>query len=401
MPSPRQESGGMQKSPEMIWPFPLIAPSQAIGCKRIFSLMAMWVHPRQTSTPGISGGGSPTPGFTGWWRSGLAICLHSDEGCCIACATIQQGTPWHLDGRAKPQRNPCTLLHQLQAWRLPQCRKQVVCPGGLNTGLNALAFDFKELPLWNVATMGEATIDPSMIEVGPLQHEIWGSIEPQPNIAKTLNLYIQGALGWLQQTFPTTSTPVPQHSNPGRKLPSVALGAPPPTEVEDPLCPEGADSSVYKLLATSTQALQHMAMPMPNDIPTTVPISHSLSPPPASKTLTAASVPSIPQSGIHPRADPGALSEEVLQLQREMNAAMGWLLTTRASMDSHQRRLVSNTETALHHNEAKATKRQRPSVQLPSRMQRLCPQSPSGRQRLPVWVTPIPCNNPLVKVCKT
>ena len=88
----------------------------------------------------------------------------------------------------------------------------------------------------------------------------------------------------------------------------------------------------------------------------TVPISHLPSPPPASKTLTVASVPSTPQSGTCPRADPGTLSEEVLQLQREMNAAMGQLLTTRASMGSHQRRLVSNTETTLHQNEAKAAK---------------------------------------------
>ena len=54
-------------------------------------------------------------------------------------------------------------------------------------------------------------------------------------------------------------------------------------------------------------------------------------------------------------ADPGALSEEVFWLQREMNVAMGQLLTTRASMDSHQRRLVSNTKTALHQSKAKAT----------------------------------------------
>ena len=39
-----------------------------------------------------------------------------------------------------------------------------------------------------------------------------------------------------------------------------------------------------------------------------------------------------------------------------MNIARGWLLTTRASMDSCQRRLVSNTKTALHQNEAKSTK---------------------------------------------
>ena len=47
------------------------------------------------------------------------------------------------------------------------------------------------------------------------------------------------------------------------------------------------------------------------------------------------------------------------------------------------------------------SKRQRPSVQPWSGMQSLCAQSPSGRQRLPVQVMPIPCNNPLVKVCKT
>ena len=34
--------------------------------------------------------------------------------------------------------------------------------------------------------------------------------------------------------------------------------------------------------------------------------------------------------------------------------AMGQLLTTRASIDSHWRRLVSNTKTALHQTEAKA-----------------------------------------------
>ena len=36
-----------------------------------------------------------------------------------------------------------------------------------------------------------------------------------------------------------------------------------------------------------------------------------------------------------------------------MNAAMGWLLTTRAPIDSCQRRQVSHTETTPHQNEAK------------------------------------------------
>ena len=90
-------------------------------------------------------------------------------------------------------------------------------------------------------------------------------------------------------------------------------------------------------------------MATPNDTHISVPISTSPSPPPAPKCLTTASVASTPWSETHPRADPDVLSEEVLWLQRELNATMGWLLTTKASMDS-------TTETALHQNEPKATK---------------------------------------------
>ena len=70
------------------------------------------------------------------------------------------------------------------------------------------------------------------------------------------------------------------------------------------------------------------------------------------KVLTVASIAFTLQSETHPIADLGALSEDILLLQGEMNATMGWLLTTRASMDTHQRRLVSNTETTI--KEAKA-----------------------------------------------
>ena len=63
-------------------------------------------------------------------------------------------------------------------------------------------------------------------------------------------------------------------------------------------------------LATSSQASQCAAMP--DDIPTTVLISHSPSLPPVLKTLTVASITSTPQPGTYLRADPGALSEVVL-----------------------------------------------------------------------------------------
>ena len=54
--------------------------------------------------------------------------------------------------------------------------------------------------------------------------------------------------------------------------------------------------------------------------------------------------------------DIGTLPEEVLHLQVEMNRIMGQLLTTRVSMDAHQRKEVSNFQMALHQNEAQTTK---------------------------------------------
>ena len=121
---------------------------------------------------------------------------------------------------------------------------------------------------------------------------LFSAIEPQPNMAKTLNPHVQGVLERLQWTFPATSMPVFQHSTPGRKLSSVAMGPPLPTRVEDPLSPEGADSAMSEPLATSSQVSQCMATP--KDIPTTVPISHSPHPPPVVKTPTATSIPSTP-----------------------------------------------------------------------------------------------------------
>ena len=64
-----------------------------------------------------------------------------------------------------PSQNTCSHLHQLCMWQLLQCRSWVVCPDGLNGGLEPLMFNFKELPLWNRANVGESSRDPSMMDV--------------------------------------------------------------------------------------------------------------------------------------------------------------------------------------------------------------------------------------------
>ena len=123
--------------------------------------MSMWVHPHQVHLVFLA-------------EVAQCLVLLADEGLDWPYAFVHMNdailhallsSEGHLSilTEDKSQRNPCSFLHQLQAWRLLQCGKQVVCPGGLNVGLDALVFDFKELLLWDMATVGEATPDPSLI----------------------------------------------------------------------------------------------------------------------------------------------------------------------------------------------------------------------------------------------
>ena len=151
------------EKPRQNMAFLLIATSLAIRCKGIFGLMAVLAHLHQAYLASLV--------EVAW----CLVLLASESldwpytfiGMNDAVLHAPLSSKGHLDilTEGKPQRNPCSLLHQLQAWRLLQCRKWVVCPGGLNAGLDALVFYFEELPLWNVATAGKATRDPSMIEV--------------------------------------------------------------------------------------------------------------------------------------------------------------------------------------------------------------------------------------------
>ena len=74
------------------------------------------------------------------------------------------------------------------------------------------------------------------------------------------------------------------------------------------------------------------------------------------KTVKVGSISPTPQSQAPLRANPTNLSDEVLWLQGEMNAALEWLLTTEATMDSCWRELALNADIAMHHNEAQAAK---------------------------------------------
>ena len=207
-------------------------------------------------------------------------------------------------------------------------------------GLDTLVFDFTDLPLWDMTTAGEATQNPTMIEVDLCSmppEAVSTTLTPthvftsttQPTITKILNLHIQGAFEQVQQTSSTTSMPVSQHSAPRRKLPSMALGAPTPHWSRRSTQTGGSRLSHAQANVFPSQMPQCMVMPSDNHV--SLPISHSPSLPPVLKSLTVASVAFTPWSETCFRADLGALYEEVLKLQGEMNMTMGGLLTTRAS----------------------------------------------------------------------
>ena len=91
---------------------------------------------------------------------------------------------------------------------------------------------------------------------------------------------------------------------------------------------------------------------MPDD---TMPINHSPSLTLVLETPKVASTPTTPPSKTPSGAETGTLSDEVLQLQGETSRAIGQLLMTRVSMDTHCRKQVSDTEAAFCENEAQAT----------------------------------------------
>ena len=104
-----------------------------------------------------------------------------------------------------------------------------------------------------------------------------------------------------------------------------------------------------------TVAAYQLASLLADMLDDTVPNSHLSRATLALETPEVASVPTVPPSKTSTRDDTGALPDEVLHLQGEMNMAMGWLHTTRASMDAHCRKPVLDTEAAFHENEAQTT----------------------------------------------
>ena len=203
--------------------------------------------------------------------------------------------------------NACGHLHQLQTWKLLQHGEHVVFPKGLNGELEACYFSFPELPPRDIATASRSAekLPPIEVTLGGAEHESMLTIPP----------------------YPVSLTPASHHNTLGGKLPYEVLGNLPPSQTKDLLGLEEMDSPSHVPTATSPWA--SLGNATPRDSSAIIQVSHSPSLATMSKSPEAASTPSDHQ--------PQVPAREVAQLQKEMNVALGQLLTMKAALDSHQR----------------------------------------------------------------
>ena len=80
---------------------------------------------------------------------------------------------------------------------------------------------------------------------------------------------------------------------------------------------------------------------------TIIQVSHSPFPITTSKSPGAASTPFDHQPQVLARASPSNIPQEVAWLQKEMNVALGQLLTMKATLDSHQSELERDLDSAM------------------------------------------------------
>ena len=175
--------------------FLLIVQHLAIGCKWVFGLTAMWMHPHQVHLPTLEEAGQKllllADEGTNWpyayvrMNNAMAHSLLSSEG---HISTLPSGLP---------SQNACGHLHRLQVWQLLQCRGQVVCLDGLNGGLESLLFNFKELLL---GSMADTTQDLPMMDVD-LSNMVHKA-SPSTRAEDPLSLNFRAALEELQWAFP-------------------------------------------------------------------------------------------------------------------------------------------------------------------------------------------------------
>ena len=191
----------------------LIALCLAVGCKLIFRLTTMWMHPHQVCLPTLA-------------NVAQRLLLLADKGAewpyaytrmSNAMAHVPLSSERHIGIMTGdlPNQNTCSHLHQLCVWQLLQCGGWVVCLDGLNGRLEPLMFNFKEVPLWNMVNAGKSSRDPSMMDVD-LGDMVYGA-SPSTQVESPLSLSERGMMEQLPLAFLATPSLPHNTSTPGHK----------------------------------------------------------------------------------------------------------------------------------------------------------------------------------------
>ena len=76
-----------------------------------------------------------------------------------------------------PCRSTHRHLHQLEVHKLLQCGDHVVCPKGMNGGLEPVLLLLPKLPIWNMNTLGRPVHKPLLLQVD-FSHAMLGNKMP-------------------------------------------------------------------------------------------------------------------------------------------------------------------------------------------------------------------------------
>ena len=279
-----------------------------------------------------TGRGSPQTGTTCQWQPGLALCFHPHEQYNSPHALIRCRTPWHHDWQHMEHQHmwpsrPTPDMETTATWgtcSIPQRTKW-------ETGCSMFL-----LP-W-IATMGYC--HHRQISWGTASHRsdlrgsrAWIHANHTPFFSKLSSSLPSWHTGWeITLWGPGISAPFP---NKGSAWP-------------------GGD----RLTFMSTYG--HLPQASPGnttlrDSSTIVQVSHSLSLATASKS-PAASTSSDHQPQALSRAGLSNIPQEVAWLQKEMNVALGQLLSMKTALDSHQMELEPDLDSAMQQCGAQATR---------------------------------------------
>ena len=300
---------GHMEKPCQDMAFLLMAPSLAVGCEWVFRLTSVWMHPHQVHLPPLA-------------DVAQNQLLLADEGANWPYVYIRMNNAMdhmplssvrHIGVMTSdlPSCNACGHLHQLCMWQLLQCRGQVVCPEGLNGGLEPLMFNIKELPLWNV---GESSRDQSMMDVDLGNAVCMASLSSQ--VEDTLGLSSRGTMEQLPLASLSTCHTPSRYLTSKTQTPLLALGAPPLTEScpqserTEPITPIPAETLPYSRVSTPWATLSSHS-----------PGSAQSIQPTGSKTLDAEGTSLIEQPLAASGNEPASLYRELLQLQQRVTSA--------------------------------------------------------------------------------